>query len=60
VDDGMATLVRQEMNYKLKFGPLGNVMDALVMRRKLDAGIRDVFAGLKRYVEANANARDPG
>lgn len=52
--DGKATLVSQEMNYGLKFGPLGALMDILVMRRKLDRGIRDVFANLKRYVETNA------
>lgn len=50
-NDGGATLVRQEMNYKLKFGPLGALMDALMMRRKLDGGIREVFENLKRYVE---------
>jgi len=50
---GEATLVRQEMSYKLKFGPLGTLMDALVMRRKLDGGIRDLFASLKRYVETS-------
>lgn len=55
-DNGKATLVIQEMNYKLKFGPLGRLMDALVMRRKLDGGVRDVFKGLKRYVEQAASA----
>lgn len=55
-DDGKATLVSQEMNYKLKFGPLGILMDALVMRRKLDGGIRDVFERLKSYVEKRPGA----
>jgi len=54
-DAGRATLVTQEMSYKLKLGPLGAVMDALMMRRKLDKGIRDVFANLKRYVEATGS-----
>jgi ligand-binding SRPBCC domain-containing protein len=54
--EGKATLIRQEMNYKLKFGPLGALMDALVMRRKLDGGIRDVFSNLKSYVEKNPHA----
>lgn len=49
--EGKATLVSQEMSYKLKFGPIGAVMDALMMRRKLDGGIREVFENLKRYVE---------
>jgi hypothetical protein len=51
---GASTLVTQEMEYKLKFGPLGAVLNALVMRRKLDRGVRDVFAGLKRYVERSS------
>ena len=49
--DGKATLVSQEMSYKLKFGPLGALMDALMMRRKLDRGIGEIFASLKRYLE---------
>jgi ligand-binding SRPBCC domain-containing protein len=50
-NEGKATLVSQEMNYKLKFGPLGALMDALMMRRKLDDSIFEVFGNLKRYVE---------
>lgn len=49
--DGAATLVSQEMTYKLKFGPIGAVMDALVMRRKLDKGIAEIFDKLKGYAE---------
>lgn len=53
-DEGKTTLVSQEMSYKLKFGPLGALMDALMMRRKLGTGVRDVFSSLKRYVETHA------
>jgi ligand-binding SRPBCC domain-containing protein len=49
--DGNATLVNQEMQYQLKFGPVGALMDILVMRRKLDGSISEVFENLKRYVE---------
>jgi len=52
--DGAATVVSQEMSYRLKFGPLGPLgalLDALVMRKKLDASVGEVFAGLKRYLE---------
>jgi carbon monoxide dehydrogenase subunit G len=49
--DGKATVVNQEMNYKLKFGPLGALMDSFMMRRKLDRSISEVFENLKRYVE---------
>ncbi|WP_332775550.1 SRPBCC family protein [Polaromonas sp.] len=52
--DGRNTLVKQEMNYKLKFGVLGLLLDKLVMRRKLDASIQEVFERLKLHVE---NAR---
>ena len=55
-DEGKATLVSQEMNYKLKFGPLGALLDALMMRRKLDGSIREMFEHLKHYVETNARA----
>jgi ligand-binding SRPBCC domain-containing protein len=49
--EGAGTLVSQEMNYELKFGPLGVLMDALVMRRRLDGAIWGVFQRLKCYVE---------
>ena len=52
--EGRRTLVAQDLEYRLKFGLLGRVMDALVMRRKLRQGIGQVFQGLKRYVEAAA------
>lgn len=49
--NGESTVVRQQMDYRLRFGPLGAALDALVMRRKLDGAVRDVFVNLKRYVE---------
>ena len=55
-DEGKATVVSQEMNYKLKFGALGALFDALMMRRRLDGSIRDMFENLKHYVETNARA----
>ena len=55
-DEGKTTVVRQEMNYKLKFGPVGALMDALMMRRRLDTGIRDVFKSFKTYVEKRTTA----
>jgi ligand-binding SRPBCC domain-containing protein len=51
VADGDGTLVRQRMEYQLKFGPLGRLLDAALVRRKWAAGVRGFFAGLKRYVE---------
>ena len=49
--DGSGTLVRQRMDYELKFGPIGKLMDAVMVRRKWDLGIKGFFAGLKGYVE---------
>lgn len=50
--DGAGTVVRQRMHYELKMGLLGRLLDALVVRRKWNAGIRGFFAGLKRHVES--------
>lgn len=53
VRDGSGTIVRQRMEYQLKFGPIGALLDAAVVRRKWNQGIRSFFAGLKRFVEAD-------
>ncbi len=50
-DERGATRVRQEMSYRMKFGPLGSLLDGLVMRRKLDRSVREIFESLKRFVE---------
>ena len=49
-----ATVVSQRMEYELKFGPLGKLMDAVMVRRKWDAGIKGFFTGLKHYVETGS------
>lgn len=46
------TRVDQTQEYTLKYGPLGAALDALLVRRKWDAGVKSFFAGLKEYVEA--------
>jgi len=56
--EGGGTLVRQRMEYQLKFGPLGRLMDSLLLRRRWNAGIQGFFAGLKHYVETGR--RPPG
>lgn len=50
---GERTQVSQIMEYTVKFGLLGRLLDVLVIRRQSDAGIKKFFAGLKSYVEAN-------
>ena len=39
------------MSYKVKFGPLGVLLDAVMMKRTLDKNIRGIFDSLERYVE---------
>lgn len=56
--EGGATLVRQRMEYELKLGPLGKLIDALLVRRKWTAGIKGFLAGLKRHVEAEQRSAD--
>ncbi|MEW6683382.1 MAG: SRPBCC family protein [Nitrospirota bacterium] len=49
--DSSGTIVHQRMEYELKFGPVGKLMDALMVRKKWNAGIQGFFSGLKHYVE---------
>lgn len=49
VDGG--TRVQQRMEYRLKFGPLGVLMDAAIVRRRWKAGIHSFLFGLKQLVE---------
>ena len=51
--EGGATVVRQRMEYELKFGPLGKLLDAVMVRRKWNAGIKGFLSGLKRYAEVD-------
>ena len=41
------------MEYELKFGLLGKLLDVVMVRRKWSEGIRGFFSGLKRFVEAD-------
>ncbi len=48
---GGGTLVTQNLEYRVKFGPLGWLIDAAVMKRKLTATLDGVFASLVRHAE---------
>jgi ribosome-associated toxin RatA of RatAB toxin-antitoxin module len=48
---GSQIKVKQVMEYQLKFGLLGKIMDALMVRRQSDNGIKKFFAGLKSHSE---------
>ncbi|MEQ1876709.1 MAG: SRPBCC family protein [Bdellovibrionia bacterium] len=48
---GSSTLMTQDLEYETKFGILGKVMDAVIMKRKLQQSVGDIFSSLKKYVE---------
>jgi ligand-binding SRPBCC domain-containing protein len=48
---GDQTKVIQQMEYTVKCGLLGKLLDSLMIRKQSDAGIKKFFAGLKQYVE---------
>lgn len=50
--DPAGTRITQDLEYQVKFGPLGWVLDTLVMRRKLQSTLDDVLANLGRTAEA--------
>lgn len=48
---GNQVKVKQIMEYTVKFGLLGKLMDRLMIRKQSDAGIKKFFSGLKQYAE---------
>jgi hypothetical protein len=48
---GSQTKVKQVMQCTVKFGLLGKLMDAMMIRKQSDKGIKKFFAGLKSYAE---------
>ena len=50
---GNQTKVKQVMEYTVKFGLLGKLLDAMMIRKQSDTGIKKFFAGLKSYAEKN-------
>lgn len=58
---GSGSRISQTLEYAVKFGPLGWLLDALVMRRKLSRTLDDVFVRLARRAEARpAAGAQPG
>jgi len=49
---GNETRVSQVMEYTVKFGLVGKILDVLMIRRQSDQGIKKFFSGLKKYVES--------
>ena len=50
---GNQTKVKQLMEYTVKFGLLGKLLDAMMIRKQSDSGIKKFFVGLKSYAEIN-------
>jgi ribosome-associated toxin RatA of RatAB toxin-antitoxin module len=48
---GDHTRVKQVMEYTVKFGLFGKLLDSLMIRKQSDNGIKKFFAGLKSYAE---------
>ena len=58
---GSGARITQSLEYRLKFGPLGWLLDRVVMKRKLTATLDAVFASLVRNAERGASAQSsPG
>jgi Polyketide cyclase / dehydrase and lipid transport len=48
---GDGTRITQALEYQVKFGPLGWLLDRLMMKRKMTATLDDVFASLVKLAE---------
>ncbi len=51
---GNTTLVTQTMQYKVKFGLIGTLLDKLMMKNKLNSTLDTVFNSMKDYIEKEA------
>lgn len=54
--DARGTRITQRLEYRVKFGPLGWLLDRVVMKRKLTAALDEVFARLVRLAEHDDGA----
>lgn len=50
---GNQTKVKQVMEYTVKFGLLGKLLDVMMIRKQSDSGIKQFFTGLKSYTETH-------
>lgn len=49
--NGNSTTVKQVMEYEVKYGIIGQILDKLMIRKQTSNGIVKFFSGLKSYVE---------
>lgn len=52
--DGGRTEVTQVMEYEVKFGLVGRLIDRIVLRRQFDAGVKKFLGGLEQHAERAA------
>ena len=45
------TIVTVTQDYTLKYGPVGWLMDRIMVRQLFNGGMKDLLSGLKYYVE---------
>lgn len=50
--EGNATRVSQTLSYEMKMGPIGRILNALVMRNKMDKNLGEIFGSMKKYAES--------
>ena len=55
---GDQTNVSVTADYKLKFGPIGTLMDILFAKRQVQQGFDGMMAGLKHFVETGEEVGD--
>lgn len=56
---GGGTRITQSLEYQVKFGPFGWLLEQMVMKRKLTATLDAVFASLARHAEGSAAGSKP-
>ena len=49
--DDNGTIVKMSLSYRLKFGPLGALMDAMLVRKQFQKAVPGILAGLRHYTE---------
>ena len=50
-DGNNGTKVSMQMKYRLKFGPIGGLMDWLLVKKQFSKAVPGILAGLKHYAE---------
>ncbi len=49
--DGSRTKVSMHFHYSLKFGPIGSLMDRLLVKKQFSKAVPGILVGLKHYAE---------